>query len=181
MDGVRGFTLVELLVALALLAIIFAFAAPSLSATLHRSELTNVRSQLLASLNYAREQAVVRRRYVTVCAGSGNGCEGEDWEKGWLIYIDVNGDKKCPDIDGDLRCDDDGGEILKVIRPQAPRSSVRGNHNIARAVRYDPFGFSRFNNGTFSFCLDGIEPIGLVVSNSGRPRMSGNVGSVSCP
>lgn len=69
-EQARGFTLVELLVVIALVAIILALAAPSFTGTLARKRLEGVASELATDLQYARSEAVQRNRAVGVVFGA---------------------------------------------------------------------------------------------------------------
>lgn len=66
----RGFTLVELLVVIALVAIILALAAPSFTSTLARKRLEGVASELATDLHYARSEAMQRNASVGVVFGT---------------------------------------------------------------------------------------------------------------
>lgn len=86
MRSVRGFTLVELLVTLAVLGVIVGMAVPSFSEML-RSNHAQLQSGLLAkTFNYARSEAIKRGSAVRVSALS-NG----NWHLGWRVWVDRNG------------------------------------------------------------------------------------------
>lgn len=65
-----GFTLVELLVVIALVAIILALAAPSFTATLARKRLEGVASELATDMHYARSEAAQRNAAVGIVFGT---------------------------------------------------------------------------------------------------------------
>lgn len=85
----RGFTLVELMVTLAVLAILTMVSVPSFRDTIRRSRVTAASNALLADLHYARAEAINRGQLVSLCPSSnGSSCTagGTSWEAGWLIY-----------------------------------------------------------------------------------------------
>lgn len=84
----RGFTLIELMVTLAVLAIIVGIAAPSFATLVQGNRSATVSQELLGALQLARSEAVKRRGLVQVCRrnAEGSACAtGTDWSAGWLV------------------------------------------------------------------------------------------------
>ncbi|HEY0684669.1 MAG TPA: GspH/FimT family pseudopilin [Steroidobacter sp.] len=80
-----GFTLVEMLVALAIAAILLAIAVPSYSGSQLNSQLRASANELIGSINLARSEAIKRGATVTLCASSdGENCGGT-WNQGWVV------------------------------------------------------------------------------------------------
>lgn len=89
-----GFTLVEMMVAIAVLAILFSIVLPSFSDMTLGSKLRTQIMELQAGATLARSEAIKRNRPVTFCASvNGTACSGseEDWSDGWVILAQ-NGD-----------------------------------------------------------------------------------------
>lgn len=83
----RGFTMVELMVALLVLAILLAMAVPSFRDATLSSRLTGYANDLVASAQIARSEAIKRNVGVTLCASTnGTSCAADvGWEVGWII------------------------------------------------------------------------------------------------
>lgn len=84
----RGFSLVELMVTISVMAILLAVAVPSFRDVIHRSHVSSTSNELLASLAYARTEAVTRGQLVSMCpSSSGTSCAGGTaFESGWIVY-----------------------------------------------------------------------------------------------
>ena len=67
----KGFTLIELMVTIAIMAIIAMMAAPSFGDMLQRQNLNKSTKELIATLNQARAKAALERREITVVIGGG--------------------------------------------------------------------------------------------------------------
>ncbi|SAK69910.1 Tfp pilus assembly protein FimT-like protein [Caballeronia hypogeia] len=97
----QGFTLVELCVVLAVMAILATFAAPSFFAWQTRDRVDARARSLLATLSLARAEAVRRGARVTLCridasshclaAGRNCGDGITDWSCGWGLFVDRDG------------------------------------------------------------------------------------------
>lgn len=82
---VRGFTLIELMVSIALVAILMMVAVPSLTTFQRNAELTSFSNTILASINAARGEAMKRGRHAMVVPANGT-----SWSSGWVVFVDVD-------------------------------------------------------------------------------------------
>lgn len=83
----RGFTIVEIMVAMLILAILIGFAVPTFRDAALSSRLTGYANDLLASAQIARSEAIKRNAVVTLCISTdGSTCADEGgWEQGWIV------------------------------------------------------------------------------------------------
>lgn len=94
-----GFTLVEIMIAVAVLSILLGIALPNLNAMLRRIQVNAISSDLANSLQQGRNEAIKLSAQVLVCAGNAGGtaCSATtDWgANGWLVCHDTDADGAC--------------------------------------------------------------------------------------
>jgi type IV fimbrial biogenesis protein FimT len=158
----KGFTVVELMIALAVAGVLISFAVPSFNASIQNNRMATQINELHASLSLARSEAIKRNNNTTVCRSSnGTGCTG-NWGDGWVVFVDN-------DFNGAV---DAGEEILRV------HGALKGENSLSFSqtrVIYASSGIARAgSNGTFTLCdsRGATSARGLVVGVSGRPRMA---------
>ena len=84
-----GVTLVELVVAVAILAIIAAMGVPAFNYVITINRLAAASNELVGSLQLARSEAIRRGTRVAVCASStGSSCTTGGWSSGWIAFED---------------------------------------------------------------------------------------------
>jgi type IV fimbrial biogenesis protein FimT len=108
----RGFTVIELMIVVGVVGILLAVGMPSLQETINSITTNSAAKTLVASLNYARSEAVKRGRTVSVCASdSGTDCAVNSWNDGWIVFVDEN-----EDADGAAGSVDAGDSVLRVYQ-----------------------------------------------------------------
>ncbi|MBT2119100.1 GspH/FimT family pseudopilin [Dyella sp. LX-66] len=88
-QGKNGFSLIELMVALAVAAILLVAAGPSFRDALRRNKVSAASNALMADIAYARSEAINRGNIVSICPSSDQATcisSGKAYESGWLIY-----------------------------------------------------------------------------------------------
>lgn len=81
----RGFTLIELMVSIALVSVLMMIAVPSFTTFQRNAELTSFSNTLLASINAARGEAMKRGMHAMVVPANGT-----NWSSGWVVFVDVD-------------------------------------------------------------------------------------------
>jgi type IV fimbrial biogenesis protein FimT len=89
----KGFNLVELLVGIAILAILLVMAAPSFYGLIQNDFSITLSNNMITSLNYARSEAIKRGSNVSVCASSDTSFTscGTNWANGWIVFLNPTG------------------------------------------------------------------------------------------
>lgn len=99
----RGFTMVEVMATVAVLAILASVAAPGMSQFLAARRVEDAARRIGEDLAFARNEAVKRNSPVLVCAGASGTCESAPataaWATGWRICYDLDADGACDDTD----------------------------------------------------------------------------------
>jgi len=159
--GQRGFTLYELALTLALVAIFARLALPAFGSLVARSRMHTEIDALFHALYLARNEAIMRRRVVSLCPSrDGKSCSpGLDWSSGWILFANRDRDEP-PRVDP--------GEPLLRVHGVAPGIRITANRR-GFTVRGT---WLRATNGTFVVCDEAgrAPPRALVVSYTGRPR-----------
>ncbi|HET8868831.1 MAG TPA: GspH/FimT family pseudopilin [Aquabacterium sp.] len=145
---IPGFTLVELMVTLAIAAVLATLAAPALTRFLAKSQMNASANELSDSLQLARMEAVSRNTCVSVCRRAESGapkCAGETgaWDAGWLVYLNPG----CSPVA--TSSDPASGQLLRAQQAlpahvHLANSSAEDNGDVvvytARGVTLDPIG-----------------------------------------
>ncbi|MDB5793289.1 MAG: type-4 fimbrial pilin related signal peptide protein [Massilia sp.] len=107
----RGFTLVELLAALAIGATLLALALPDLNALIRTQQLRGATSDLFEAIGLARAQAIARNTRIRLAPRDP---AGSDWAQGWTVFADRDDDGVAGP----------GDDIVAVHGPLAPGFAV---------------------------------------------------------
>lgn len=93
-----GVTLTELVVAVAILALVTSFSVPALNGLMAGAGLAGITNELLADMTLARSEAVRRGAPVVICSSrDGETCSGAtDWDQGWILFAAGEGEGAAP-------------------------------------------------------------------------------------
>lgn len=91
-----GFTLLELMVVLAIAGVLFAVGIPAMGNFIRNSRITSAANDVMAALHFARSEAVKRRQPVTLCTSTSAvtdanpTCANSPFLTGWIAFVDLN-------------------------------------------------------------------------------------------
>lgn len=84
-----GFTIIELMVTLAVLAIVMAIAIPSFTGQIQRNSSLAIGEDFVTALNFARNEAIKRKVPISICPSNDDGTQcGTSWSAGWMVFVD---------------------------------------------------------------------------------------------
>jgi type IV fimbrial biogenesis protein FimT len=167
----RGFTLIELMVTVAVAAILVSIAAPSFQTFFNRNRIATVTNDYITAINYARSEAIKGGAITTLCmSSSGSACTGNSgWSNGWIIWVDRNGDGVM-----------NTGVVSELTRAHGPINAG----NVAIGGTKTSFSFNgqgalttTTGGDTFNICT----PSDLTLSNSISVDPSGHLRRVAKP
>ena len=160
----NGFSLVQLIMVLAMIAILTSVAAPNFYRFYAQHKATAGINDLLSQLRYARAQALGNGRHVSICAiGANNQC-GSDWSKGLLLFYDDNADGKMAS----------SADLIRAFPRNDKKASLTLNAGLkANYINYTPKGTStrKYSQGNLVYCTRvGQTEFGrsIIYSASGR-------------
>lgn len=189
-----GFTLVELMITMAIVGILLVVGVPSLKTFMQGNQLIAASNELVSALHVARSEAIKLNSRVSICESSdGTSCTTTgDWSNGWIVFVDANGDlvnigAPCAALNNDCLLRIHGAfadSQLSVSGIDANKNAITSFTFTARGMPKDTVGISQ--SGAFSVCsFDSSNTVigsrAVVLSLSGRVRVSDNAVVITCP
>jgi type IV fimbrial biogenesis protein FimT len=149
MQKQRGFTLVELMVVVAIAAVLIAMAVPSFTGMIKANQISSAVNTFMSDARFARSESVRLGGGVTMCRSNapetvppscdaGAGPDGNGWITGWVVFQDLNNDQSI----------DAGEPILRVQSPVTAIDSMLAS-NSRSMIRFTATG--RAQNTTSAF------------------------------
>lgn len=120
----QGFTLIETMISLVIMAILLVIAAPLLIQTIQNNKMLTQTNTFVSALQLARSQAMSRQTYVVMCAASDatqTQCgSNHDWSNGWIVFVDSDGNQSINQASDIIHVSD-------VMEPGTNVTSVSGH------------------------------------------------------
>lgn len=181
MNKSHGFTLIEAMVVVGIVAILTALAAPSFKNLIQSNAISGNVNSFLADMRYARSEAIRRGGVVVMCRSNApestqacNGTTGaaNGWLTGWIIFVDLNGDGSH----------DAGEPVLRVQGPITNMDSIIEPTNKGYIFSFNATGRLPGTTRTINFGSSNFPTTTqrvVCVSVGGRARIAGD-GYSSC-
>lgn len=152
-----GFTLMELIVTVAIAAILLTIGVPSFQDTMRNNRAATHMNEMMTALNLARSEAAKLGKRVSLCPSTDQAtCTGgTDWTKGWIVFIDTAVADTSVTV----------GTVLRVWDSFAGNPTFGGPANVRYRFTGDAIAVV-----DFSYVLDTIKQH-VCVSLVGRPRI----------
>lgn len=172
----QGFTLVELMVTLAVAAIILAIAAPSFSQMIRDHRLLTVTNDFMGTLQLARSEAIRRGVQVTMLPNT-----DDQWQDGWNVFTDSQNDEDPSNVIDDCSNNQDCWLVQQAALNNG--ITITSGGNIKEGIRFFPSGAMAGVNKNFiqdimTFCLSQSIERQITLNSSGSSRIT--IGNV-CP
>lgn len=130
-----GFTLLELMFSIAIVAILTAIAVPSFREYTRNSSAAAAQNALITAFNLAKSAAITRSMPVSVCPSTdGASCAGSaaDWGSGWMVFTDTGTSGKF-----------DGDDVKIQVWPAVQHSinvTADASSGSAKFIQFEPTG-----------------------------------------
>lgn len=189
-----GFTLIELMMVLVLVAVLLGVGGPSFQSSLQRNRMQTTVNSVATALSFARAEAVIRSEPVAICPTVDTAsCSGSNWETGFLIFVDNGAGGGGAASDGTLN---GAEELLRIGEPAGQGVTVRTANfpSTANIVFQDSGRVLQNISGTVTVCdaRGANDARALIVEVSGQARRAvdtdangvvedDTVTSVACP
>ena len=149
----HGFTLIELIVTLAVVSIVLLTGIPMLNQMTTSNRLVTQINNIAGSLSVARSESIKRGESITLCGSTdGATCDTANWESGWIVFTDA---------DNNAVLNSASETMLKIVAQFSGGSTLRlSGSDSASIIRYKSDGSLRDQNadatrtdsGTFTLC-----------------------------
>jgi type IV fimbrial biogenesis protein FimT len=164
-ERVHGFTLVELAVTMAIMAILAMIAIPAFNNISLGTKLNSISNAFVSSVQLARSEAIKRNQPVSLCASSNGTSCGSDWSAGWIVAV--------------------GGQVVQV------QGAVSNGFQVSGAVSeiiFQPSGVgvmpAEISSSPLTVCRFspdvGSQKREITISATGRPSVA-KLSASSCP
>ncbi|TDK68022.1 GspH/FimT family pseudopilin [Sapientia aquatica] len=138
----RGFSLVELMIALAIGTILLMIAAPQFNSAIQTQQSNTEVTNLMMDMQYARSEAIKEGQNVTICASTdGASCSGTTWNSGWIIFSNISAASPAAFTKGT--------DVKLRVQPSLTTKDTITSSPATNSITYNRDGFGvNFGNAT---------------------------------
>lgn len=173
-----GFTLIELMVTIAIMAILLTLAMPSFRDMIAANRIATQSNLLLTDLVFARSEAVKRGLRVTLCPSTNQtSCTNTAWKNGWIVFVDTS----------NFGVVDATEEVLRANQGLSGDTTVTLTGFSSSYVQYLSSGSLASGsgagvadlNGVFTVCISGYTGRAISINMTGRASSAATASTCS--
>lgn len=141
----NGFTLIEVLIVVAIVALLAALAVPSFTTMLMKRSVQSAALALVTDMRYARSEALRRSVKVSICSlatGSTSACSGSpaQWENGWMVFVDTGATVGTWEA---------GEDVVRVQQPPTNIATINNaTSSVANVFTFEANGIAKASTAT---------------------------------
>lgn len=153
----KAFSVIELLVAITLAAIVLLIAVPCLQEVTAKNHAIVYANELMIGLQFTRSAAIMIGEPIIFCASKNHKTCGGSWQDGSIIVKTT-------------------GEVLRILRQVVANDRLiwHGSFDAKNIITFSPTGFPNGLQGSFYYCPQGFgeNALAIILSSTGRIRIA---------
>jgi type IV fimbrial biogenesis protein FimT len=138
----RGVTLVEMMIVVAILAVLLGLAVPNLREFFVANRLSSATGDFVTALATARSEAIRRATNVVIANGQG---ASSNWSSGWRMCVDADRNSACGNSEETIR--------RGAVNPTATQTTIYSSY-ASGVIVFDATGRLTSTAGVFAVCYD---------------------------
>jgi type IV fimbrial biogenesis protein FimT len=158
MKNVSAFTLIELLIAISIMAILLLISIPSVYDLVVSNRTTAEVNNIISALQFARNEAIRNGVPVKFCKSINHKTCGGNWQDGQIVINESN------------------NEIFRVFLALPKGDNLTWNSSLGKEdyIEFSAIGSTNGQHGTFSYCPNGEKKYAraIIISQAGRIRVA---------
>jgi type IV fimbrial biogenesis protein FimT len=185
-----GFTIIELMVTIAVLGAVLAIGLPDLREFLTRGQVSTITTEFASDASRARAEAINRNSCVTMCMSSNTSnalsggtptcaTTGQDWQAGWIVFANPS----CSGSQDDPTTNN--STLISVRQKGDAKFTLQPATSTMRRITFDSRGLAAVGQENFSLIFNAdtssVHDRSICLSSAGRITIKTYGGTSACP